>query len=62
MVLFRWEYRSPDNEKICKNISENGFADFICNKEYMIEAYTNIVFDSEDVTLMDNQLLQFKNL
>ncbi|CAD8184823.1 unnamed protein product [Paramecium pentaurelia] len=53
---------SPDNEKIYKNISENGFADFICNKEYMIETYTNIVFDSEDITLMDNQLLQFKNL
>ncbi|KAM3128295.1 hypothetical protein pb186bvf_019592 [Paramecium bursaria] len=53
---------SSDNQEIYSQIQENGFADFICNKEYLQETYTNLLFDSEGVDTMDSGLVFFKNL
>jgi Leucine-rich repeat (LRR) protein len=41
---------------------ENGFADFICNKENIIETYTELISDKEKIAQLDAILTKFKNL
>lgn len=58
-VVREW---SEDNSKLYFQLKENGFADFICNRESLIEHYTQLIFDHEKITNMDPLLLRFKNL
>lgn len=44
---------SEDNHNIYFALKENGFADFICNKESLVQNYTQLMFDKERITQMD---------
>ena len=53
---------SSNNQQIYFEISENGFAEFICNKEYLREVYTELLFPNQNIQSLDTELQKFINL
>ncbi|KRX00625.1 hypothetical protein PPERSA_00852 [Pseudocohnilembus persalinus] len=53
---------SIQNEILYNQLLENGFADFICNKQNLKEIYEELVFNDENITEMDQELKKLVNL
>ncbi|EGR28501.1 leucine rich repeat protein [Ichthyophthirius multifiliis] len=53
---------SEQTEQIYNQLLENGYADFICNKEYLREVFLDLKFNRQYINCMDKELLNLKNL
>ncbi|KAL4481503.1 hypothetical protein ABPG74_007592 [Tetrahymena malaccensis] len=53
---------SEQAEILINEIMENGYADFICNRDHILEVFKNINFINLQINEMDEELLKFPNI
>ena len=53
---------SQNNLNLYKEIKENGFADFICNKPHIRENYKELFFENSEIEEIDPETTEFTNL
>lgn len=53
---------SIDNKEIYRLLLENGYAEYVCNKEFLYEHYTTLYFLNQGISVIDDDSLRFINL
>lgn len=53
---------SIDNQELYKMLLDNGFTDFICNREALYEHYENLCLIDQNIEKIDNDSINFVNL
>lgn len=53
---------SVDNRELYRQLLENGFAEFLCNREFLCELYTTLCLTEQSIIKLDADLSKFVNL
>jgi len=54
--------RCPENIKLFQQLEHKGYHPEVCNMVFLYKFYQNISFIDKKLTVMDIELLKFKNL